>query len=96
MWFDFHPWDWILHFGLSFFSVKFKFCTWWIALSVGIGVEYEQKTSIYYNDMSWGEYVTEAAGGDLIADCLGVGFAYYLNHKHKDELKPVLDLSTGE
>jgi len=84
---DFHPWDWICHFLLSFVPVRFKWCTWWLAISVGIGVEYEQKTQVCYNSMSWSDYIINESAGDLVEDFSGALLANYLNNRDKERIE---------
>jgi hypothetical protein len=67
-----HPIDWIIHFTLCFIPVYFGWATWFVVIIVGVIIEFEQKTQIGYNELSWGEYFIKHSFGDLIADCIGI------------------------
>ena len=67
-----HPWDWLCHFALCFIPVYFGWATWFVVLTVGIIIEYEQKTQVCYNDKTWREYLLQDSLGDLIANSVGI------------------------
>lgn len=67
-----HPWDWFIHFSMCAIPVYYGWATWFVALFVGIMLEYEQKTQVGYNELFWEEYFIKHSFGDLIADVIGI------------------------
>ena len=74
-----HPYDWIIHFVGYFLAVIFG-TPWWIATIFGLIVEKIQKKQIWYNDLSWWEYIKKHAAGDIVANSLGILIAWILKY----------------
>jgi hypothetical protein len=67
-----HPYDLLIHFALCFTPVYFGWATWFVVAFVAVMIEYEQKTQVGYNNLSWREYFLQCSLSDLIADGLGI------------------------
>ena len=71
-----HPWDWFCHFIAGMFLIKFHIARWWVVLSFGIYVEYEQRYQVDYYDMPVKQYIMEEAVPDLMWYAGGMLFGY--------------------
>ena len=67
-----HPYDWLIHFGLCFAAIYFNSASVIAVIFVAVMLEYEQKTQVGYNELSWKDYFLRHSLGDLIADGLGI------------------------
>jgi hypothetical protein len=68
-----HPYDWLVHFGLCFAAIYYNAASVIAVVFVAVMIEYEQKTQVGYNELSWKEYFAlRHSLGDLIADGLGI------------------------
>lgn len=76
-----YPIDWIIHFILvlcgGFAIVKWPLIACFvIPLFVMFMIEYEQKTQIWYNDLSWFEFIRNHALGDIVAGLIALFILY--------------------
>ena len=67
-----HPYDWLIHFGLCFAAIYFYATVVIVVVFVAMMLEYEQKTQVWYNELTWREYFLRHSLGDLVADGLGI------------------------
>jgi hypothetical protein len=70
-----HPYDWIIHAVLCMIPVIFLEPTLYAVITVlfvGILVEYEQKSQIWYTQYTWWEYIRFHAFFDFLADWIGI------------------------
>ncbi len=77
-WLSKHPYDWLIHAVLCCIPIVFDWATWFVVLFVGVVLEFEQKAQVWYDSLTWTEYIGEHAFGDLVADGLGIGLGLYL------------------
>ena len=77
-WTSRHPYDYFVHATLCCIPVTFSWATWFVVLFVGVILEFEQKTQVWYDSLTWAKYICEHAFGDLVADSMGIGLGLYL------------------
>jgi len=72
-----HPYDWIIHFilvlagGWHIYSHPQMAC-FTVSLFIIFMIEYEQKSQVWYDDLTWADFIQNHALGDILAGILAL------------------------
>jgi len=72
-----HPIDWAIHFVLVFVSGWLIYnhpllASFVVPLFVIFMIEYEQKSQVWYNDLTWADFIQNHALGDILAGIIAL------------------------
>ena len=76
-----HPIDWVLHAAVCYLLIVFDLAAWPVVVLGALLLEYEQKTQVWYNNLTWWEYFKYHAGYDLFADAVGIIAGIIMIHR---------------